>query len=152
MTAATQNYARKNKIPIDEVGFDFEVIGMNADDFPSSPEDGVYIKGMFLEGCTFDPEKMMLCESEPKVSWLLVKLATFQICSHRTNYRSWNIIYTHRFQNMRGNSCSMVWRLLCNMLLSTFRGVPSSSCFLKATVLEDFGACAWSMYGNVRIM
>jgi dynein heavy chain len=49
------------------VGFDFEVIGMNAADFPSGPEDGVYVKGMFLEGCAFDDKAKILCESQPKV-------------------------------------------------------------------------------------
>jgi dynein heavy chain len=83
LTAATQNYARKNKIPIDEVTFDFSVIGMNPDDFPKGPDDGVYIKGLYLEGCAFDPVKKMLCESEPKMLfapaplfWLKPKLQT----------------------------------------------------------------------------
>ncbi|KAK3267509.1 hypothetical protein CYMTET_23939 [Cymbomonas tetramitiformis] len=67
LTAANQNFARKYKIPIDEIAFDFEVIGMNVDDFPAAPEDGVYIHGMYLEGCAFDAKKKMLCESEPKI-------------------------------------------------------------------------------------
>ena len=49
------------------MGFDFEVIGMNAADFPTGPEDGVYVKGMFLEGCGYDADKKVLCESQPKV-------------------------------------------------------------------------------------
>jgi dynein heavy chain len=68
MTAASQNFARRSKMPIDEVTFDFEVLGMDAEAYPKGPADGVYIMGMFIEGCSFDPEKKVLCESTPKVS------------------------------------------------------------------------------------
>ena len=56
--------------------FDFEVLGMDPADYPVGPEDGVYIRGMFLEGCTFDPVQKMLSESDPKVP-------THSTCSNR---------------------------------------------------------------------
>ena len=31
------------------------------------PEDGAYIDGLFLEGCRWNSEKMLLDESEPKI-------------------------------------------------------------------------------------
>jgi dynein heavy chain len=64
MTASLQNYARKNKLAINTLAFDFQVL----DKEPSlAPEEGVYIRGLFLEGCAWDPTRKSLCESEPKV-------------------------------------------------------------------------------------
>jgi dynein heavy chain len=67
LTAGLQNFARKNSIPIDEVDYDFHVLGLDAARYSTAPEAGVYIKGLFLEGCGYDPSKAMLCESVPKV-------------------------------------------------------------------------------------
>ena len=39
----SQNYARKYTIPIDQLGFEFEVLKVE-DDMESKPEDGAYIK------------------------------------------------------------------------------------------------------------
>ncbi|KAJ7552701.1 hypothetical protein O6H91_06G065600 [Diphasiastrum complanatum] len=67
MTAAMQNYARKHKYAIDMLAFDFYAI----DTAPSQPPDeGVYIQGLFLEGCAWDPIDSCLCESKPKVIYV----------------------------------------------------------------------------------
>ena len=38
-----------------------------ADEITEPPEDGAYIKGIYLEGARFNNETMLLDESEPKV-------------------------------------------------------------------------------------
>ncbi len=65
LTGVLQNYARKHKIPIDLLAFDFIV---QTRQLPSErPADGVYINGLFLEGARWNDEEYTISESLPKV-------------------------------------------------------------------------------------
>ncbi|XP_038666815.1 dynein heavy chain 3, axonemal-like [Scyliorhinus canicula] len=66
LTGALQNYARKYRIPIDHLGFEFDVTDQDYD-MPAPPVDGVYINGLYMEGAKWDRKKHMIGESLPKV-------------------------------------------------------------------------------------
>jgi dynein heavy chain, axonemal len=72
-TAALQNFARRRKLPIDVVGFDFVAMGTDLSKLEKPPEEGVYVHGMFLEGCAWDATRQRLSEvraAGPPTSWM----------------------------------------------------------------------------------
>uniref|UniRef100_UPI00398E73BF dynein axonemal heavy chain 3 isoform X1 n=2 Tax=Pristiophorus japonicus TaxID=55135 RepID=UPI00398E73BF len=66
LTGVSQNYARKYTIPIDHIGFEFEVM-KEENIIDQKAGDGAYVKGLFLEGARWDRAKMVIGESFPKI-------------------------------------------------------------------------------------
>ncbi|EGF78014.1 hypothetical protein BATDEDRAFT_91203 [Batrachochytrium dendrobatidis JAM81] len=64
LTAVLQKAARKSGISVDVLSWEFLVV---PDDEPisSSAKDGVYIRGLFLEGAGWDKKNNCLCEPKP---------------------------------------------------------------------------------------
>jgi dynein heavy chain len=66
LTGSLQNFARKHKYPIDTVSFDFLLVKGNYEAIATSPEDGVYIRGLFLEGARWCQDESAVTDSLPK--------------------------------------------------------------------------------------
>lgn len=64
LTAVMQTTARATKISIDRLIWDFEVMKVE-DNYLQTPKDGVYVKGLFLEGAGWDKKNACLIEAEP---------------------------------------------------------------------------------------
>jgi len=74
LTGAKQNFARNHTIAIDLLDYDFQVISdENKYDLTTAPADGVYIHGLYVEGCRWDDRKEALEESAPKVLFTPMK-------------------------------------------------------------------------------
>ena len=67
LTGTLQNYARKNKIPIDRVAYNYDVRDdITHESIKEKPDDGVFVFGLFLEGCKWDFNTHVLADSDPK--------------------------------------------------------------------------------------
>ncbi|CAF0758924.1 unnamed protein product [Brachionus calyciflorus] len=66
LTGTLQNYARSKVISIDTITFGFEILKESEDKVASAPQDGCYIRGLFIEGARWDKKKGELGESKPK--------------------------------------------------------------------------------------
>jgi dynein heavy chain len=66
LTGSLQNYARKYKLPIDTVAFNFRVIKMAWERLTSKPADGCYIRGLFMEGARWNAKTESIDDSLPK--------------------------------------------------------------------------------------
>ncbi|KAM9777518.1 dynein axonemal heavy chain 12-like [Neosynchiropus ocellatus] len=65
LTGALQNFARRYRVPIDLLRFQFQVLQFDSSESP--PDDGVYVRGLFLEGARWDRESGVLDEQQHKV-------------------------------------------------------------------------------------
>jgi dynein heavy chain len=71
MTASLQLHARMTQIPIDTLEFFSNVIKTeDPATITASPETGVHIHGLFLQGCGWDSQAGQLRESEPDVLFM----------------------------------------------------------------------------------
>jgi dynein heavy chain len=76
LTGASQNFARKYTVPIDQVSFDFQM--MPRAEYSNRPKDGVYVYGLFIEGCRWDKKSALLAESLPKVLFSATPIIWFK--------------------------------------------------------------------------
>ncbi|KAL3318377.1 Dynein heavy chain 1, axonemal [Cichlidogyrus casuarinus] len=66
LTGTLQNYARKMQLSIDTISFDFQVMKVPFSKLEQVPEDGCFIRGLYIEGARWDYERHLLGESRPR--------------------------------------------------------------------------------------
>uniref|UniRef100_T1IWC0 AAA+ ATPase domain-containing protein n=1 Tax=Strigamia maritima TaxID=126957 RepID=T1IWC0_STRMM len=77
LTGGMQNFARKNKLPIDQLTFDYQIL--NKERSNTSPVDGVYCYGLFTDGFRWDRKTLMKCaEQIPKVLTDILPIVWFK--------------------------------------------------------------------------
>ena len=65
LTAVLQFSARQNAVPVDSLSWEFSVFTVDDNNITSAPQDGVYIKGLYLEGAGWDKKAACLVEANP---------------------------------------------------------------------------------------
>jgi dynein heavy chain len=78
MTASLQTYARKHMEAIDGLSFKYQILTQNPEEITESPEDGVIVFGLYLEGARFDRELNRVVESKPGEMYDLLPAIHFQ--------------------------------------------------------------------------
>ena len=85
LTGTLQNYARKQKYPIDTVAFDFKIVDNfhSHEELKVGPDDGCYIRGLYLEGARWDWDAHVLAESRPKELFTDMPIVWLAPCQDR---------------------------------------------------------------------
>lgn len=65
LTAVLQNAARANSVSIDTLSWEFPVMTLDDVNIVEQPRDGVYVKGLFLEGAGWDKKRAFLTDAAP---------------------------------------------------------------------------------------
>ena len=66
LTAVLQTHARTHGMPVDTLSFSHSVLSLSPQEISSSPEEGVYVSGLFLNGARWDAEAACLAESRSR--------------------------------------------------------------------------------------
>ncbi|XP_054656624.1 dynein axonemal heavy chain 2 [Dunckerocampus dactyliophorus] len=65
LTAVLQSAARQHKVSVDTLSWDFTVSSVDDSHIQNPPKDGVYVRGLHLEGAAWDKKGLCLVEAEP---------------------------------------------------------------------------------------
>uniref|UniRef100_A0A3B4XCN1 Dynein axonemal heavy chain 2 n=1 Tax=Seriola lalandi dorsalis TaxID=1841481 RepID=A0A3B4XCN1_SERLL len=65
LTAVLQSYARQHNISVDTLSWEFIVSTVDDSNLLYPPKDGVFIRGLYLEGAGWDKRNSCLLEAEP---------------------------------------------------------------------------------------
>lgn len=65
LTAVLQTCARQNNVSVDSLSWEFVVSTVDDSNITQQPKDGVWIRGLFLEGAGWDKKNACLIEAEP---------------------------------------------------------------------------------------
>lgn len=70
LTGALQTAARKKRVPVDCLYHHCKVMSpQKVGSLESAPEEGVYVRGLFLVGARWDGDQESLAEQRPKILW-----------------------------------------------------------------------------------
>ena len=75
LTAVLQTTARKSQIGIDQLAWEFSPLQWEEKDVPAGAKDGVYVKGLYLQGAGWDLDNQ--CLREPQPMELIVNMPIF---------------------------------------------------------------------------
>ena len=65
LTAVLQTSARANNVSVDLLSWEFTVLTITDNNLTGPPKDGVYVKGMHLQGAGWDKKNSHLIEADP---------------------------------------------------------------------------------------
>jgi len=77
-TGTLQNFARRHRVAIDRLNFDFLLLdNKTVADITEKPEDGCYVYGLWLEGARWNSQVHSLYESNPKELYTQLPIVHF---------------------------------------------------------------------------
>lgn len=83
LTAVLQAYSRLNKIPVDVLSYEFVVQDFDdPNEVQERPEEGCLIYGIFMDGCRWDYQEMVIADQEVGVMYEQAPVIHFVPCQN----------------------------------------------------------------------
>lgn len=105
LTAVLQTAARRNNVSIDSLSWEFHVSTLDDSNLTEAPKDGVWVKGLYLEGAGWDKKASCLIEANPME--LVCPVPTIHFKPTESKKKSTKGIYScpvYYYPNRAGNS------------------------------------------------
>uniref|UniRef100_A0A3P8VN13 Dynein axonemal heavy chain 2 n=1 Tax=Cynoglossus semilaevis TaxID=244447 RepID=A0A3P8VN13_CYNSE len=83
LTAVLQSYARQHHTSVDTLSWEFIVSSVDDSSLVCPPKDGVFVRGLFLEGAGWDKKNSCLVEAEPMQMYCPVPTIHFKPVENR---------------------------------------------------------------------
>lgn len=91
LTAVLQTSARQNSISVDSLAWEFTVLTVDDSNITNAPKDGVYVKGLYIQGAGWDKKNACLVEANPMQ--LVCQMPTIHFKPTETKKKSMKNIY-----------------------------------------------------------
>ncbi|CDS41066.1 dynein heavy chain [Echinococcus multilocularis] len=103
LTAVMQMAARTHGVGVDALSWDFNVLTISEQNIPSSPKEGVYVCGLFLEGAGWDMKNQCLVEAAPMMLVCVMPVIHFKAIENKKKAaKSTYICPCYYYQNRAG--------------------------------------------------
>ena len=130
LTAVLQNAARSNSVSIDTLTWDFPVSTLDDVNIVEQPKDGVYIRGLFLEGGGWDRKLANLVEAKPMELVCSMPTIHFKpVESKKTQRKGYYSCPCYYYPNRAGEGGSSAWSFVIAVELKA--GTYSSDHWIK---------------------
>jgi len=92
LTGVLQNFARKGKLAIDKLMWNFDTLKMD-NLKPEEPEIGSYTRGMFMQGARWDDDNDVVADSYPKVLLVVCPYIWLKPCLIEEDQQNYKLMY-----------------------------------------------------------
>lgn len=160
LTAVMQTAARAHGVGVDTLSWDFNVLTISEQNIPSSPKEGVYVSGLFLEGAGWDMKNQCLVEAAPMMLVCTMPVIHFKAIENKkktSKCELFVIFLTEQdihFMNLLLQICTLATYICPCYYYQNRSGPPGKPSFMIGVELKtgDFPSEHWVKRGTALLM
>lgn len=116
LTAVLQMAARNNGVSIDTLAWEFPVMTLDDVNIVEQPKDGVYVRGLYLEGAGWDRKNAMLVEPQPMELVCAMPTIHFKpVDSKKVAKKGYYACPCYYYPNRAGEGGALAWSFVISV-------------------------------------